>query len=142
MVGFANVCSEGVDWGVLDLEGVDDLAKRAARSVSWRYRNRAVASLAEYEDLYQEARILLATRLSKDARKHHVNGKLGLLAHALRMDLLNLVKTRGKKAKALEALEDHRYQLPKSNRPRGPLMIEFPSDGLTGNGRRGHSSER
>lgn len=120
------------DWTVLDLPHVDEVARSAARGVSNKHRDRAVTLLAEYDDLYQEARIILATKLSQRAR----DIPPGQLRHELYMDLLNVVGTPKRKLGGNTVLDfalwDGKSELSRWNRPRGPLAREFPSEGLSG----------
>ena len=95
------------DWGVLELEGVMSVAESATRKVSDRW------SAVEYEDLLQEAYVLLASK-SFEVRELLANGT-GMLHHWLWCDLTNLaeklnrhsstvVKTRDASGKVTETL--------------------------------------
>lgn len=98
------------DWSVLEIEGVTDVAEAAARKVADQW------SVVEYEDLLQEAYIILA---SKPFEVREVLAKgTGLLHHWLWCDLTNLaeklnrrsstvVKTRDASGKVTETLAAH-----------------------------------
>jgi hypothetical protein len=78
-----------VDWTVLDLPGVAGIAHSAAAKVARQY-----PTTTEYDDLHQEARILLATH-ADTARAYLADPENGarLLHHNLWRDLLDSVKT-------------------------------------------------
>jgi hypothetical protein len=81
--------STTVDWTVLDIDGVTEIARSAAIRVATQYKH-----TAECDDLYQEALI----RLAEDAhvvREYIADlGKgLGMLHHRLWCDLVDMVKT-------------------------------------------------
>ena len=73
------------DWSVLDLDGIDTVARNAARKVAAQY-----ATTTEYDDLYQEARIILANHPDT---VHSYGLHLGLLHHWLWCDLTNLANS-------------------------------------------------
>jgi len=83
------------DWTVLDLPHVEQAAVDAAQWVAKRNRKNAIALLAEYDDLHQEARIILATKLHERAREIPE----GQLYHELSMDLMNVVGTRKRRVR-------------------------------------------
>lgn len=56
------LASTSVDWTVLDRPEVVEACQDAALIASRKFGDRAVASLAEVDDLIQEAYILVATR--------------------------------------------------------------------------------
>lgn len=91
------------DWSVA-LE-FDRVASNAARIVAAKYRDNAVGSLAEFDDLRQEARILLATTFAEQARELDE----GVLRYRLVRDLVDIVKYRVRDAKdtaSLDAMEE------------------------------------
>lgn len=71
-------------WDVLDVPGVTDVIEQAARNV-----NRARPYATEYDDLKQEALVLVATRSDLIA-VIEPEFKPGYLFHGLRHDLLDL----------------------------------------------------
>jgi predicted nicotinamide N-methyase len=77
-----------VDWTVLELKGVADVAHSAAARVAAQYRH-----VTEYDDLLQEARLNLAAAAA-DVRAYLADsGKgLGMLHHRLWCDLVDSVK--------------------------------------------------
>lgn len=80
------------DWTFLDLDGVAETARRAARKVAAEY-----PAVVEADDLYQDALILLA-RNSDQVRKHHESGELGLLHHWLWCRLVDTVRPLARRA--------------------------------------------
>lgn len=80
------------DWTVLDIDGVAETARSAASKVARQYAN-----TTEYEDLHQEALILLAAKPA--TVRSYVNDPhkgLRLLRHRLCCDLVDQVKTEAK----------------------------------------------
>ncbi|MFG1602823.1 hypothetical protein [Actinoplanes sp. NPDC049265] len=77
------------DWSVLDIDGVTEVAQKAAAKVAAQYRN-----TTEYDDLYQEAVIRLAEQ-ADNVRGYIADPSkgLGLLHHRLWCDLVDMVKT-------------------------------------------------
>jgi len=78
-----------VDWTVLDLPGVAGIAQSAAAKVARQY-----PTTTEYDDLHQEARILLATQ-ADTVRAYLADPEMGprLLHHRLWRDLIDSIKT-------------------------------------------------
>ena len=77
------------DWTVLDIDGVTDVARSAAAKVAAQYTH-----IAEYDDLYQDALIALATQ--PDTVRSYVNDPnqgLGLLRHWLWCGLVEAART-------------------------------------------------
>lgn len=87
------------NWDLLSVPDVDEIARSQALAVSRMYRDRSVSALAEFDDLYQEARIILATTLATQ-----VVEQPALAAESLRRDLLNLVRRRGQWARKTDAM--------------------------------------
>lgn len=76
------------DWSILEAKGVEEQARRAARAIHNKF-----PYATEYDDLYQEALIQLATRA--DAFRHCLSEfgyDLGLLRSTLCRDLENMVQ--------------------------------------------------
>ncbi len=72
-----------IDWSVLELDGVADVMAKAATKVAYEFRG-----VTEFDDLHQEAAILLASE--PEAVRDYVNRhKLGLLHHWLWCRLTN-----------------------------------------------------
>ena len=85
--------SESADWSVLTPE-VLTLAGRAARRIADGYEDRLTM---EYEDAFQEAVLLLATKAAM-VRECLADPELGLgvLYHRLVLDLTDLIKTQAR----------------------------------------------
>ena len=81
------------DWTVLDIDGVADIAHSAAARVAAQYRH-----TTEYDDLLQEAHILLACAAG-DVRDYLADDTKGpgQLHHRLWCDLVDSVKTDAKR---------------------------------------------
>lgn len=91
------------------MEGIPAIAESAAHIVARGYGGRAVGSLAEYDDLLQEARILLATKLSGQVR----DGTEHRLIHFRLIQRLRQVAARnGKWARKRDSLEQIREREP------------------------------
>lgn len=78
-------------WDVLDIDGVNGVIERAARNV-----NDLRSHTTEFEDLAQEARIMVATTPSLIEVLEREEPQLGLLYNGLRQDLLDATKTESK----------------------------------------------
>lgn len=98
-----NIVPGEPDWTVLRETGVDEIAQQAARIVSLKYKDRAIGSLAEYDDMLQEARILLSTRLQLRVKLAIVADELPQIRHELIRDLLNIVNRGGVRYEAVAA---------------------------------------
>lgn len=99
--------SKTLDWSVLALPEVDDIAQQAAIKVATGY-----AHAIEYDDAYQEALILLAGRADRVRAQVDV-GHLGLVQHELDCDLVNQVETEARHRSthmSLERLREARTQ--------------------------------
>jgi hypothetical protein len=81
---------QGVDWSVLEIEGVLGVVETAALKVTERY-----GLTLEYDDAYQEGVILLAGRADR-VRRQMENGDSGLVHHELYRDLTDLIETEAK----------------------------------------------
>ncbi|MEU7570361.1 hypothetical protein [Micromonospora sp. NPDC049240] len=94
--------SEWVDWSVLEYPGVKRIAGQAARRVSTDY-----SSVAEYDDMLQEALLILATHPVRV--QQCVNGEngatLGTLQHELTCDLIDKVKRSAERATRSSSLD-------------------------------------
>lgn len=91
------------DWSVLNDSDTAWAIEAAARIVTAKYRDRAVNMLAEYDDLIQEARILVATNPALQGLEP------SLLRYRLVQDLTDLVKYGAERANNtvyLSTLED------------------------------------
>ena len=80
---------ETADWAVLLIPGIAELADRAARSVAAERQG-----ITEYDDMHQEARILLA-RKARMIRECLADAGLGrgVVYYRLRQDLVDHLKT-------------------------------------------------
>ncbi|MEU8327277.1 hypothetical protein [Micromonospora sp. NPDC048839] len=88
------------NWTVLEIPGVSEVAVRAARKVARDY-----ASLVEYDDMYQDALIHLATK--SDLVHAYVDGPDGLggLHHWLWCRLVNGINvSKSNRTRSLDAL--------------------------------------
>ncbi|MFD6636800.1 sigma factor-like helix-turn-helix DNA-binding protein [Micromonospora chalcea] len=94
--------SEWVDWSVLEYPGVKRIAGQAARRVATDY-----SSVAEYDDMLQEALLILATHPARV--QQCVNGEggasLGTLQHELTCDLVNKVARHAERAVKSSSLD-------------------------------------
>ncbi len=79
-----------LDWSVLEIDGVTDVASSASRRVAEQYHH-----TIERDDAYQEALILLA-RGANEVRAYVAADAMGLLHHWLYCDLVNIVETEAK----------------------------------------------
>lgn len=80
--------TETVDWTVLELKGVAEVARSAAARVAAQYRH-----VTEYDDLLQDALLNLAQTASEVRGYLADSGKgLGMLHHRLWCDLVDSVK--------------------------------------------------
>lgn len=70
------------DWSVLEIEGVVEVAERAAALVAKKW-----APLLDYDDFYQEALVILTSR--PDKTYDALEEGLGVLHHRLWQDLTN-----------------------------------------------------
>jgi DNA-directed RNA polymerase specialized sigma24 family protein len=94
-----------VDWSVLEYPGVKDATRKAVARIVSEYGN---VSGVEFDDLLQEAWIILATH--PDEVSEYVNGPDGLggLNHWVWCDLMNKVETmtnRSNRNTSLEAIQ-------------------------------------
>ncbi|WP_406192264.1 hypothetical protein OH733_05590 [Streptomyces griseus] len=64
---FSESADEKPDWSIVTEDGIDGIARRAARKAAEEY-----GLALEYEDAYQEALVLLASRPSKARAAHYV----------------------------------------------------------------------
>lgn len=87
------------DWSLLDDPAVRKACEDAARATSAKYGGRAVASLAEADDLLQEAYILAATRPSL----RDIDAKL--LRFRLVQGLTNMTRYRYRDASSTASLD-------------------------------------
>lgn len=79
-----------IDWSILNLPGVQEVAENAARKISDQYE-----LTLEYDDAFQEAVIILASR-PEEVAAYVVGGHLGQLHHWLHQRLAHLVETEAK----------------------------------------------
>jgi hypothetical protein len=79
--------TQTLDWDVLLIPGVIEIAEVAAHKMSEQY-----GLTFEYDDAFQEATIVLATK-HEMTRKLMENGEPGLLHFRLLQDLTDQVKT-------------------------------------------------
>jgi hypothetical protein len=97
---------KAVDWSVLDMPGVIEIAEQAARKISEQYE-----LTFEYDDAYQEALLILASKADM-VREQVVGGHLGQLQFRLCQDLTDKVKTeakhRTKHVSRERLIEDHK----------------------------------
>lgn len=84
--------STSVDWTVLELDDVQEIASRAARKVATEY-----ARLVDLDDQRQDALILLATN-AELVREHIAAGTLGRLHHWLWCRLVDAARTVARRA--------------------------------------------
>ena len=90
------------DWGMLEVDGIEEVIGRAARAVSREY------SAVEYDDLCQEARVIVCAK--PEMRAALEDGGLGRLHHRLKMDLLNIADSADRKvSKNFSFEEGHEY---------------------------------
>ena len=82
-----------VDWTVLDIDGVTDVARNAATRLARQY-----ATTIEYDDAFQEALIRLAHRPTRVRQCASETGEatLGTLCNELYGDLVDTIKTEAK----------------------------------------------
>lgn len=90
----------GADWTVLEIEGVEDVARRAAKRVA-----RDFSDTTTVEDATQDALILLATTSSLRQTARDTAKGLGMLYHELHMDLINRYRTEAQRRTRLVSLE-------------------------------------
>jgi hypothetical protein len=81
--------NDAIDWAVLEIPGVKDVAERAARKLSDQY-----GLTLEYDDALQEAMVLLAGR--PDEVRELAGDNPGLLHFRLCQRLTHLVETEAK----------------------------------------------
>ncbi|OKI45134.1 hypothetical protein [Micromonospora sp. CB01531] len=91
------------DWTVLEIPGVEGVARKAAAKVASDYES--VSGLVDKDDLHQEALILLATHGERVRRYVEGPDGLGGLYHDLLMDLINKVTPLAKRA-----IRTHSYE--------------------------------
>lgn len=80
---------QDVDWSVLEYPGVKDVARKAAAKVASDYES---LSTVDFDDLHQEALILLATNGQAQTCLADPELGLGVLYHRTVMDLVDKVK--------------------------------------------------
>ncbi|MDH6462027.1 hypothetical protein M2302_002202 [Micromonospora sp. A200] len=80
------------DWSVLEIPGVQDVARKAAAKVAAEY---STVTMVEYDDLLQEGLIRLASK--PDIVRGYADGPDGLggLHHWLWCDLTDLARKEG-----------------------------------------------
>ncbi len=88
-----------VDWTVLDLIGIRDIAVRAAHSVNTAYRG-----ITDVEDLYQDALILCASHPDL-IRGHYDSDNRGLVFTWLRSRLIDAVRPEAHRQNRTIAIE-------------------------------------
>jgi hypothetical protein len=94
-----------MDWDVLLIPGVTEIAENAAYKMSERY-----GLTFEFDDAFQEAAILLAAK-HEMTRELMASGEPGLLHFRLCQDLTDLVKTEAKHRNDHESFEDYRLRI-------------------------------
>jgi len=87
-----------VDWTVLEIEGVMEVAERAARKVAGKYEN-----TTEVEDMLQEAYIILALmpQRVRECSEGVRGATLGTLCYELEHDLVDKIKRTAEKRSQL-----------------------------------------
>ena len=90
------------DWSILEIDGVQRAAERAARKTS------KLLSTHEYDDLLQEAYILLATRPAEyhSAIEADPEGDRSLLAFRLGQDLFDRFKREAGRLGRTDSLDE------------------------------------
>jgi DNA-directed RNA polymerase specialized sigma24 family protein len=88
------VSERDVDWSVLEYPGVRTVARKAASKVATDYSDLATV---DYDDLYQEALILLATNGEAQDCLGDPDLGLGVLYHRLVRDLEDTLKTEARR---------------------------------------------
>lgn len=79
------------DWSVLEIDGVMGVCENAARQVSRNYGG------AEYDDVLQDAYLIVATKHNVAALLEEFDSPLGILMHRLTQDLINKVTPESKR---------------------------------------------
>jgi hypothetical protein len=82
-----------IDWSVLEIEGVPEVAERAARRLTNEW-----APTFEYEDVLQEAYLLLAAK-PRQVHNALAEGGLGVLHHRLWADLTDYARAENRRTK-------------------------------------------
>ena len=79
-----------LDWSVLDIDGITRILDITSRRVADKFEG----GFHQKDDLFQEGAILLASRGDR-VHAQADDDALGLVAHELEMDLLDLVRPEG-----------------------------------------------
>lgn len=87
------------DWTLLEIEGVVSTVEAVATKVAEEFN-----FLVDRDDLIQEGYLTTVTKA--DLRQTLLDGEMGLYAHGLRMDLVNVVNAEVRRVDPLTSFEE------------------------------------